>query len=210
MRPFGHEESRAERKLDAADTRLQEAWEHYAQHTLLYDINLLSASAHALLSPLRPSLDALDYLVLRNPVEAYDPKLGIFLTAGYQLLPEREIRYVLVTPSLSFLGTKLIGKHLIIDGHVGQMAGAWMIGSLTVNGRAGIDCGYDMIGVLTRGGGAVMPDFPPHVIGNAFGRWNIRPSKQAGFLNAITNPDGLSRNQLSDTITLNYYGREPL
>jgi hypothetical protein len=82
----------------------------------------------------------------------YDALFGVFVSAGYQLLPQQEIRYDLHTPRLDSIGFLLAGKRLVIDGEVGNHAGWKMEGELIINGVVGNYAGIGMIGSLMMHG----------------------------------------------------------
>jgi hypothetical protein len=106
-----------------------------------------------LIAPLRPSIDELNSLALHLPERVQENGyLGLFLTAGYQLAPERKIVYPFETPKLTYLGTYLCGKELRIDGSVGDYTGGMMIGGLRVRGSMGSWAGFEMIGMLENEG----------------------------------------------------------
>jgi hypothetical protein len=96
----------------------------------------------------------LHHLIIAASLEddSYFTRLGAFVSAGYQLLPQRDILYDLQTPHLSYLGMFLKDKHLIITGSVGDRVGYLMRGSLTNEGVARFSFGDAMMGRLTNAG----------------------------------------------------------
>jgi formylmethanofuran dehydrogenase subunit C len=100
------------------------------------------------------SLQGLHHLILSTPHDDVHvaKNLGVFVSAGYNLLPDEEIYYDLETPYLSHLGYRLRHKHLIIDGTVNSMLGYAMIGRLTINGTVGVSAGSYMTGTLVNNG----------------------------------------------------------
>lgn len=206
MKPFGHTNARGERtSLNALD--LLPVWEAFmhdeirrrASYDEDYTRQELYAKATAMLAPTMPTLDALHRLALAATPERWS-SLGIFMSAGYQLVPERTIRYDLDLPKLSFLGINLCGKHLIIDGSAYSYVGAWMIGTLEIRGTAGSDVGYAMTGAYRGNPSAIA------VVGDNNGKWNVAEKHRAAFLHAITNPERLTYKALHDSIIHRYYG----
>jgi hypothetical protein len=210
MRPFGFGGSREGRDAKTAkvDPRLQETLDDYliAEYRTRWsnarDWDGYHAHALDALSLAEPSLSELHALVMQNQeckIDDYKSLLGVFLSAGYQSLPEREIVYDLIMPSIERLGFLLAGKRLVIDGDagsyagermcgelvvngsVGDEAGHSMIGHLTINGTAGDDAGYDMIGVYTGGD----PKEQPYLLGKHNGVWNIKPALRKRFLKIV-------------------------
>jgi formylmethanofuran dehydrogenase subunit C len=172
--------------------------------------------------PIQPSIAQLHHHILVT--QHHDPvvsnTLGIFISAGYQLLPEREIVYDLDTPRLNCIGLDLEGKHLIIDGNIGAAACSQMIGDLTINGRAGPETGYQMIGSLTVNGfargnvghmmigrlknnGHITGIAGECMLGENDGRWNIG-NRRTQFSHDLTNPLGLSHYELQSLIVREY------
>jgi hypothetical protein len=222
MRPFGHTEAREERKTSPVDTRLQEAWERIVEiKDDYYSRGIHRLSLDKLLR-VRPSLDALHHLIMATSLErpSVSAALGLFVSAGYQLAPEREIVYELQTPTLHYLGAFLQDKHLIITGSVGCNAGHGMIGRLTNNGVTKHDAGREMVGILTNNGFADRPGegmvgvFENHgtiigpgglgMLGDNRGSWNIQEGKHDSFLADIMNPRKLDHGTLSVTLKQNY------
>jgi hypothetical protein len=171
MRPLGHDNAKEERVTPTTTIHnLIAAWEEYSvgredfskqcPMTVLFEKGVeknLRAEhllpAMRLIAPIRPSIDELNSLVFHLPEQAQKGGyLGLFLTAGYQLAPERKIVYPFDTPKLSYLGAYLCGKELRIDGAVGDAAGNMMVGVLRVRGSAESFTGQYMIGVLENKG----------------------------------------------------------
>jgi hypothetical protein len=159
-------------------------------------------------------------LLTSHPTKTWGAALGCFITAGYSLLPEREIVYPLHTPDLDALGSHLQNKHLIIDGTVGAGVGIEMIGQLTNNGEIGNDPGHSMIGTFTNNGKTGLRPanqligryidkdkyrFTGYVIGYCRG-WSrsIPEASRAAFLRAITNPDALPYADLYESLEEEY------
>jgi hypothetical protein len=159
MKPLGHTQARDGRDehFDVNDDRLGDIWKEYLATTPFAVDDGFSRAMH-LLEPLRPSLiDLHRHIFMHDSFvdgrsSTRSSQLGTFISAGYQLLPEKRIIYDLRTPRLHHLGSYLVGKHLIIDGEVGDYAGHHMIGMLTNNGHATSGCGAAMVGtVINRG-----------------------------------------------------------
>jgi glutamate synthase domain-containing protein 3 len=161
MRSLGHTETREERDayIPRPPAGLQDALEGYLVTSYYYwddwgadvfDTDRFYAHASAALSSLRPSLDDLHTLIIRNPergnIDMYGMRLGLFISAGYHFVPENEIRYSLHTPWVHDLGYLLSGKRLIIDGELGDCIGTRMQGELVINGSVGRLAGNEMIG----------------------------------------------------------------
>jgi hypothetical protein len=144
--------------------------------------------------------------------------LGLFVSAGYQCVPEQEIDYCLDTPHLGAVGAYLDGKHLRITGNVGEHAGRRMMGTLTVEGNAGISCGEEMIGTFINNGhcgrasGRRMFGYfqskqrieDTYAIGRWNGRWNIPLAERKAFRKDITNSFHLSHDELYRELDLRY------
>jgi hypothetical protein len=156
MRALGHETAREEReeRIAPLDSRLQEAWEQCvlaASRNYLFDQSV--DLAQELLYPLAPTQRALERLIITIPIPEEDvgTLLGLFLTAGLSLLPEKELVYSLHTPHINYLGYH-IEKDLTITGTLGAHAGSLMVGSLTNHGSLGDYAGSDMIGSFVNHG----------------------------------------------------------
>jgi hypothetical protein len=143
--------------------------------------------------------------------------LGIFVSAGYQQLPQKRIVYDLVTPKLEFFGLFLKHKHLIIDGVVGAGAGQWMVGHLTNNGTIGEYAGFEMIGTFRNNGSAgQMPGYAvtgyfqdnPASPMYAGTRWTVPEQLRPAFLHDImhTIPASSSEPLVQRDILYNRYG----
>jgi hypothetical protein len=162
MRPFGHTETREGREecIAPLDDRLQEVWEEFITPREWDgfgedEINYSSfACALELLAPLRPSIDALHAHALRvhDDTALSDVSLGSFITAGYQLLPQKDIVYDLHLPGIYHLGAFLVGKRLTIAGAAGEHTGRGLIGELVVMGETSHHAGHGMFGVLRNHG----------------------------------------------------------
>jgi hypothetical protein len=237
MRPFGLEEAREERDthIVSPDDRLQKAWLQYRKRIDREDDDFLSLYHYAKrILRFRPSLMALHHHVLMTPY-TNDPfvffgrsrdmvessHLGIFVSAGYQLLPEREIIYDLETPELNYIGAFLKDKHLIITGTVGDNVGLDMMGHLTNTGITGMAAGYRMIGqfinrgrIGTNSGYAMFgcftntwrgaSDLACGILGSHNNSWNISKKYRAAFLRDIENPRKLSYDNLSSMLKDTY------
>jgi hypothetical protein len=210
------------------DDRLLKAWDCYSRKQSFYLIKEYDAFASELLGPIRPPLSHLHHCILSilrssDDVSHIGWMLGVFVSAGYRFVPEEVIRYDLHTPEIHHLGYRLRGKHLVIDGTVGQSVGCEMIGALTVNGAAGKAAGLRMIGTFTNNG--VLGDSPAECMRGVFsdntgailrspypflGIHNdrlegIAAKEKAMFLHAITNPGDLDYDEL-DAHLRAYYG----
>jgi hypothetical protein len=148
--------------------------------------------------------------------------LGMFVSAGYQLLPQEEISYPFSTPELSSLGYLLKGKRLVIDGVVGNNIGDHMIGTLVNNGSVGAGAGEGMIGTFINNGAAeygagqqmigVFINTDKKIRGagiNLLGKYNqqwkgVPPKQRDRFLEEITNPRGLSYQRLRNQLQKRY------
>jgi hypothetical protein len=221
MRPLGHTEARAERKH--AIVSIDALLEAYAAYEEILGVNHsyvgtdeLYTSACRAIEPLRPSLMELRQFLLHEP-GCY---AGMFASAGYNLLPEREILFDLDLPELSYLGYRLFMKDLVITGDAGSNVGVKMVGNLMSRGKIGIGSAAGMVGTLTTGrenafleGNAMIGVFRPHtnssssIVGckvsfdNEY--WYIAPGlrgllhlppserRKRRFLQAITNPERL-------------------
>jgi hypothetical protein len=199
MRPFGHTGAREEREHGIAplDERLDEAWKEFVHSYLLqrYSFEIM-ACADRLLDPIRPTKDALDYLILRTNSypEPINYLLGLFVTVGYQLLPEKEIVYTLDTPAINNVGDSLAGKHLIVDGTLGNSVGHRMSGKLTINGTVGDGAGYLLWGTAVNNGHA----------GDAFGLHQVGTLINNGHAG-----DGCAESLLGTVINHGTLGKEP-
>jgi hypothetical protein len=211
MRPIGHETAREERDnhIASVDERLAEAWAHCLDRVDNFTIDdsydETFTAATQLLAPLRPSLMDLHRFLVLTPhhTSPRNDLLGIFITAGYQLLPQETIVYDLETPHLHNLGRNLYGKHLVIDGSVGASVGELMIGTLTINGMAGSWAGALMVGTLDVCGNAGY-HVGEGMYGCNQGVWNVSPSGRALFQRAIMNPRKLSYDDLYQSLYRRY------
>jgi hypothetical protein len=241
MRSFGFDDAREERDSLPLDDRLQKAWKRYiAKNDDLCsrkkythsDLNpLLFQYARRILAPSRPTVPALHrHIIMTLPLFEsdaghregwlYPADLGIFVSAGYQCLPEKEIIYDLDTPGLDGLGFLLHGKHLIIEGRAGDNVGECMVGRLTNNGELGGNAGIDMIGHFMNHGTLghspatsmigcytnMRRGTPAAMIfrGKQNRTWSIPKAQRAAFLRDIENPANLSYNSLSDKLAERY------
>jgi hypothetical protein len=160
VRPLGHTEARAERhaRLPPDDESLQEAWEAFLVNVSSVDDNIdgdaLMATTRDLLRPLTFSMASLEHLVLRTEMPAKSSigtYLGVFLSAGFSVLPDEEIIYRLRTPQIRYLGWGL-EKDLTIIGHVGDETGFCMTGTCIVTGTVGDYAGHGMVGMFANHG----------------------------------------------------------
>jgi hypothetical protein len=160
MRPFGHRHAKAARDARDAplESPLKDAWEEFSllkesltknrmyelqiERFREYGVSSTDLAAHILSFP-EMAIDSDDSL-----------DLGLFVSAGYQALAEREIVYDLHTPWLSFIGYHLKQKHLIITGSVGDFAGGRMLGRLTIKGSAGAYAANGLVGTAENYGTA--------------------------------------------------------
>jgi hypothetical protein len=242
MRPFGHTQAREERASLPLDDRLQEVWERYivkndelsSKKDAVFSDDLdfaLFEYARGIIAPLQPTRSALHHhIIMTLPLFRseecygggwlYPADLGIFVSAGYQCLPEKEIIYDLETPRLDNIGAFLQGKHLIIDGSAGISVGNHSVGRLTNNGTLRNRAGADMIGHFTNHGivgyspaaGMIgcytntRRDCPrPELyLGRTNRIWNIPKESRKEFLHDIKNPAHLSRDRLQDMLMLRY------
>jgi hypothetical protein len=207
MRPLGHDGARSERDAFARpiESALIIAWERFAPALNLYVSHLSDfEDALDLLDDVRPSQSSIDNLILRTPPTE---RLSVFATACYQLLPDNEVHYTLNTPDLHSFGSYLCGKHLIVDGTLGDLVGEWMIGTLTINGTCGARPGHYMIGILH----AASPAVSASTITGAVGRpgkplhW-LTSCDQERFLIDITNPRNESVRRLDMHLRDTYSG----
>jgi hypothetical protein len=207
MRPFGHTEAREERDdhIMAIPSPLQEAWERYPPVTEYTLHQELLEKATSLLRPLRPTLEQLHRHVFATPHHddaRAGAHLGLFITAGYQLLQQKTIVFPLAMPHLHCLGWRLRNKHLVIDGVVGRDCGRGSMGDLTINGRAHARAGEAMIGRFTNNGETEMDTtfsmigvytgqpiaHPELLLGSYNGAWNIAKERHRPFLRDIRYP----------------------
>jgi hypothetical protein len=213
MRPLGFTETKEGRALSQPDALLQELWHEYhaAYHASVsldpgvplqeYGVPLLFVSR---LNELRPTKEQLYALILRQThADHYFSceRLGIFVSAGLQLLPEREIVYPLHTPPLLQFGYGLVDKHLIITGSVGMQAGLNMIGDLTILGSAGRYAGDHMVGTHVTNGSSPWYGFGMIGVISHDGEryphpWNIPDALVDEYCHDITNPRSLSHHAL--------------
>jgi hypothetical protein len=138
--------------MDVLDvSALDAAWERYHERCKNYPApDGRFSQAMSLLSGVPLSMAALKQHIIKayagRPTTYFE--LGLFASAGFQLLPERDIVYDLDTPNLYGVGAFLYGKRLVIDGSVGQSAGSCMRGELVLNGETDAYAGLQMIGLL--------------------------------------------------------------
>jgi hypothetical protein len=171
-------------------------------------------TAMALVRPIEPSLAQIEAFILQAQEHHDDFFFGHFLTACYQLLPDRTITYSLETPALRFLGIGLSGKHLIIDGTCGNRAGHSMVGRLTINGTVGRMPAPNMIGILEYL--RITGEHPgDKMTGLHNGEWtndpasilDIPPSERDRFLAACMNPDDLPYGEHARQVIERYRSR---
>jgi hypothetical protein len=239
MRPFGHTEAKTEREacIVPVDTRLQEASRKYfssIERYNPYDDNLEQYRfARRLLRPLQLSVSDLHHFVLTHftslddlsakyDYDIYGSDLGIFMSAGYQLLPQKRIVYDLHLPHIDCLGAFLREKELRITGHAGNGVGQRMIGKLTNDGRVGDNAGYRMIGRFDNRGthgenigigmiGQFISASDDDVAGEFTGKWNdnwrlsawMRMQRKE-FLRESKNPKGRSYEECYDRLKRRY------
>jgi hypothetical protein len=162
MRPFGHTQAKRERRADVAsiDTHLQRAWERYARECFSVGFDDAFHYALELLAPLSFSQTTLEQQFLRTIIlhgaqsatgRDSPENIGIFLSAGYALLPQERIVYALETPAIANIGFGL-EKDIIITGTTGDFAGHNLHGRLEIHGVVGWLGGADMIGTLVNYG----------------------------------------------------------
>jgi hypothetical protein len=153
MRPAGFTEARTERDdaLTPLDSRLQQAWERFSRHDISYEPwyweNHLKEIAERMLDS-SISVREVERFILYHAPSHNCERFSAFITAAYQRSDQATIVYPLHTPEIDALGMYLRDKHLIIEGEVGRNVGAYMIGSLTINGIAGPRAGHRMHGSL--------------------------------------------------------------
>jgi hypothetical protein len=137
--------------------------------------------------------------------------VGLFVSAGYQVLPTREIVYDLELPQLDSLGAFLEHKRLVIrgstgsntgdsmlgvlvnEGEVGPFAGMWMIGRFDNRGTHGRDLALEMFGHYSCGTSHPDCEMFDFFIGRWNDSWNIRdptPERKKRFLVDIAHPRG--------------------
>jgi hypothetical protein len=185
--------------------------------------------AKQLLRPLHLSLAVLHHhLLMTHPlllakedhISEDSGDLGLFVSAGYQLLEQREIVYDLDMPELHNLGAYLNRKHLIIRGNAGDNVGWRMVGTLTNEGSIGDKAADRMIGHFINhervgdSSGTIYGTFSntwrgirerPDVFGRDNTRWNdILVEDRPAFLRDITNPTRLSYERLKDKLLWRY------
>lgn len=155
MRPLGHNDARAGRDTHAY-AGLLDAWEeYYAKSELVLEPDARLENALTIIEPFRPTLAQLDHLLIVRPdVLKSGGRSGVFLTAVYQLVPETTIHYTHEQEWVHYLGHRLTGKHLIIDGVAGHKVGTDLRGQLTINGAVGDEAGAYMLGELVNNGNA--------------------------------------------------------
>jgi hypothetical protein len=205
MRPFGHDNVREGRDVGTVDTlpELRAAWLRYRSHFYgSYDRSF--AFAQETLDPVRPSIVDLHRFIISENTRS--DTLGLFISAGYALAPERRIVYDLDTPTLDLLGYGLRGKELVITGTLGMDAGRAMIGTIVNKGKLGKGAGSGMIGtfineeedsprpciqvgVYRHSGGKRIGNF---TLGDNNGQWNVDASLRDDFLQDITDPRDMS------------------
>jgi hypothetical protein len=173
------------------------AWETYSRDAEGY-LDEDYAAALKLLTPIAPSLGQLHHLIVKaasgpeyvSDYQAFSPawtRLGIFVSAGYQGLPQQEIVYDLDTPCLSSLGYQLSGKTLINTGSLGDMVGSFMVGHLINKGTMGDHAGFQMIGTCANQG-QIGEEFGRDMLGCNDGRWNVSLALRERFLRDISMP----------------------
>jgi hypothetical protein len=159
MRPFGHTEAKEEREMEVVAEQLQELFSRYRERikdppamgwSAQYFASL-HQTAMDVLRPVAPTIGQLHRFLLSCPIP-YDAYVSEFITGGYQILPEKTIRYDLHTPGLDRLGWGLEGKHLIVEGELGIDTGSCMQGRLTIIGRVDNDAGHGMHGAFHNRG----------------------------------------------------------
>jgi hypothetical protein len=153
MRLLGHDGVKEEREAhnEPLDSCLLAAWEHCRTMEYTHMREIID-DANVMLAKNVPSLVQLHRLVLETPPEAQSSRLGAFITAGYNMLPQHEIVYPYDTPELLSLGYRLFMKNLVIRGNVGILTGEEMVGNLIIEGSVGAHAGTKMIGTLTNNG----------------------------------------------------------
>jgi hypothetical protein len=248
MRPFGHFTARAEREpIIILESAIDKAWKAFLLEPGEYHDKVNRPSSYddrftkthfdraermhreckTTIAQLHGFILATDYTCYRT-----SQQLGLFVSGGYQALPDAAIVYDLSTPELHYIGAHLERKQLVIDGAVGESPGMHMIGDLIVNGSAGSTAGLCMIGHLVNNGtlggipgfgmfgtltnnGMIMKDYYPDAImpadatGKIGDEWQMAshlfPSYQRWkFLRAIKNPGGLSFGKLHDALSAEY------
>jgi hypothetical protein len=150
-------------------------------------------------------------LCAENSIDRND--LGIFVSAGYGRVPDREIVYDLTTPLLSSIGY-CIEKDFTNKGELGDFICFGMIGTLRNDGAFGDRPGQEMIGTFINNGASTKPG--ERMIGvyqgsSAYisfgennGRWTIRERERQSFLHAITNPEHLPYETLYSQLSNHY------
>jgi hypothetical protein len=146
----------------------------------------------ALIAPLRMSKTAIYAFILRSERLHDTQHFGVFVGAAYQALPQTELVYDLHTPELAMFGAFLYGKHLIIDGTLGNNACSMMIGRLTVRNpvmniikNPARVIGWSMVGVVEAEDDS--PRIGMRMRGQKNGKWNIAGSREQ-FLDDIMRP----------------------
>jgi hypothetical protein len=158
MRPLGHTEARDERaSVYDDDERIFDLWTRYEEAYPLLHMGITEeeciARATAMLAPLAPPKQALDRLILRayphirSMHDNTGSLLGLFVTGGLSLLPEKRIIHTLEMPYLHNFGYGL-EKDLLITGTLGKYAGKCLRGRLENHGTLGSNAGELMQGTL--------------------------------------------------------------
>jgi hypothetical protein len=94
------------------------------------------------------------------------PHLGMFVNAGYHLVPDRKIVYDLDTPAITSIGYGLFMKDLVITGATGNSTGSGMVGTLVNEGTMGDYAGRYMIGTFTNNG--TLGEHPAYCMAGVF------------------------------------------
>jgi hypothetical protein len=207
MRPLGHDNARVERDdhMPPPDERLQDAWTRHLCYLDWYRPSNFS-SAHSSLAALHLSQTTLEEFILRTPIKNADEgeALGVFLSAGYALLPQRTITYALHTPHIHYFGYCLM-KNLVITGMLGKSIGTNMVGSLRNHGAIE-NAGYCMIGSLQNRGSihSIDESFMGRLEEGGKVTWQHIKGGKRSFLHAITNPRDLSHEDLYVSLMKRY------
>jgi hypothetical protein len=162
MRPFGLEELAKERALlnpPPYDVLIEE-WTRFLELTKNgYDGSYTDVygpyfeAGIEVLHNRKPTLLELHaHLLFQYVRDEQTGDVGVFTSAGYQLLPQQEIRFPFHMPRLELLGSFLSHKRLIIDGTLGNDCGIMMLGDLVINGTVGNFAGGGMVGRLINNG----------------------------------------------------------
>jgi hypothetical protein len=157
MRPLGHDGAKEEREVhsEPLHEQLSEAWTAYNNNQEALPLEYAFRYAQQLLRSAPPSMASLEDFILRTTITDHSAhrRFGLFVSAGYSLLPVPEIEYTLHTPHLHYFGYGL-EKDVVIRGQLGDCAGIAMKGSLTNYGTVGDDMGREMFGSLANHGNA--------------------------------------------------------